>query len=471
MKKEVKNPTDFEETLKSGSFSSDTRENISKDLKGTLITGRQPPKKKSVYEYDDGLFFPGHSYPNLNLQTLDELLERDEQRVKDGFPKKVILGKIASPRGKKAIIVPSVVEEKFYHDNRPKSPGQGGEEGGSGDGEEGEVIGEAPVKEGEGQGKGKGGEGDGESHELDDSRAFDIGKALTEKFDLPNIQVKGKKAALFKYSYELTDINRKFGQILDKKKSLKNIIKTNLQLGTFDPNDVSMNNLVIAPNDLVYRIVSREKEYESQAMVFFIRDYSGSMYGETTEVVLSQHVLIYSWLVYQYQERVEKRFILHDTDAREVDSFVKYYRLNNGGGTNISSAYKLINKIVENENLARDYNIYVFQGTDGDDWDEEGKEAIPELEKIMTYVNRMGITIVKGTSRHDSDTYIEKYIKSSKVLEKFPDLLRMTSLIEGNKNQDDLIKSIKSLVEYNVNANYFPRIKKNNGRVQAGRPR
>jgi len=385
--------------------------------------------------------------PTMNIQTLDELLERDQQRAKDGFPKKVILGKIASHKGKKAVIVPSVTEEKFYHDTRPKVPGQGGDDGGSGEGQEGEVIGESPLKEEqEGGGAGAGDQDGGESHELDESRALDIGKALTEKFNLPNIQQKGKKSALFRYTYELTDINRKFGQFLDKKRSLKNIIRTNLLLGTFEPDNVSFDHLIISPNDLVYRIVSREREYESQAMVFFIRDYSGSMFGDPTEVILSQHVLIYSWLLYQYKERVEKRFILHDTDAREVDNFVSYYRLNNGGGTNIATAYKLVNKIVETENLARDYNIYIFQGTDGDDWDSDGKEAIAEIEKMLGYVNRMGITVVTRPGNSES-TYIQKYLDNSGILKKRPDLIKLTDLPDTTRNQDDLIKSIKQLVD------------------------
>ncbi len=443
---------DLRQLLTSPDLSETTRAAVQRDLDGTLREGADPRARVlglGETRWDDGVLFDPGDAPYLRLQTLDELLERDIQREEDGFPKKVILGKIASPRGKKSVIVPTVTEEKFYHDNRPKSPSQGGEEGGSGEGEEGEIIGEAPVRQEGGQGQGQsgpGGQDGGEPHELDDSRALDIGKALTEKFNLPNIQQKGKKCALFRYTYELTDINRGFGQVLDKKKSLKNIIKTNLQLGTFDPDDIKFDNVIVGPNDLVYRIVSREKEYESQAIVFFVRDYSGSMYGETTEVVLSQHVLIYSWLLYQYQERVEKRFVLHDTDAKEVDNFVTYYRLNNGGGTNIASAYKLINEIVEKENLARDYNIYVFQGTDGDDWDSDGKEALPELNKMLNYVSRMGITVVKRNNFEDG-TYIERYLKSSKLLEKRPDLLRLSSLAQNQKSQDDLIKSIRTLVE------------------------
>ena len=423
-----------------------TQESARRDLEGTRR--EQEEYQPARPQWDDGVFFDAKPLPMMQLQTLDELLERDEQREKDGFPKKVILGKIASPRGKKAVIVPTVTEEKFYHDNRPKTPGEGGQEGGSGEGKEGEVIGEAPLREeGEGQGKGPGGQDGGEGHELDDSRAFEIGKALTEKFNLPNIQEKGKKYSLYRYTYELTDVNRGFGQILEKKKSLKNIIKTNLQLGTFDPEDINFDHIIVCPQDLVYRIVSPEKEYESQAMVFFVRDYSGSMYGETTEVVLSQHVLIYSWLLYQYRERVEKRFILHDTEAKEVDNFVSYYRLNNGGGTNIVSAYRLINQIIEKENLARDYNIYIFQGTDGDDWDSDGKDALPEIQKLLGSVNRMGITVVRNRYAGGSGSYIEQYLQRSGILEKNKNLIRLSTLQETQKSQDDLIKSIRELVE------------------------
>ena len=85
------------------------------------------------------------------------------------------------------------------------------------------------------------------------------------------------------------------------------------------------------PQDLVYRILSKEKDYESQAMVFFLRDYSASMYGKATEIVTSQHLMIYSWLAYQYENQVESRFILHDTDAREVPDFHTYYNLSIAG--------------------------------------------------------------------------------------------------------------------------------------------
>ena len=68
-------------------------------------------------------------------------------------------------------------------------------------------------------------------------------------------------------------------------------------------------------------------------------------------------------------------------EAIEVEDFYKYYNSKVAGGTQVSSAYRLVNEIVEKENLAQDYNIYIFHGTDGDDWDKDGKMTIEEIKK------------------------------------------------------------------------------------------
>jgi hypothetical protein len=189
--------------------------------------------------------------------------------------------------------------------------------------------------------------------------------------------------------------------------------------------------------------LSREKDFESQAVVFFVRDYSGSMAGKTTELIVSQHVMIYSWLLYQYANQVETRFILHDTTAKEVKDFYTYYNSKVAGGTQVSSAYKLVNEIVENESLERDYNIYIFHGTDGDDWDTEGRESIPQLKIMLRYANRVGITIAQHSA--GTATEVEKYVKKSGLLEQAPELLRL-DLIGDEADESRLIEGIKHLI-------------------------
>ena len=139
------------------------------------------------------------------------------------------------------------------------------------------------------------------------------------------------------------------------------------------------------------------------------------MSGKPTEVVVSQHVLIYSWILYQYAGQVESRFILHDTEAKEVDDFYTYYNSRVAGGTKVASAFQLVNEIVDKESLAQDYNIYVFHGTDGDDWDTEGKECLPEIEKMLGYANRVGVTIAEnsyGTPRRDRGREVPEGVRA-----------------------------------------------------------
>jgi uncharacterized sporulation protein YeaH/YhbH (DUF444 family) len=384
--------------------------------------------------------------PTALMKSLDELLERDRQREEDGFPRKIRMGKLVKPgRGGKGkvVVVPSTVEEKFIHDPTVNPSGEDGASGGSGEGEEGEVIGEQKVRdEGEEAGTGPG-EGEGERHELESS-AYELGKTLTEKFQLPNLKDKGTKRSFTRYTYDLTDKNRGFGQVLDKKATLRKIVETNIALGNIpDVSDIDPGRFLIAPHDKIYRVLSQEKDYEPQAMVFFLRDYSGSMAGKVTDLVVSQHVMIYSWLLYQYAGQVESRFILHDTEAKEVPDFYTYYNSRVAGGTQVACAYQLVNEIVAREKLVNDYNIYVFHGTDGDDWDTGGSKALPELKTILTYVSRMGVTVAEHGS--GGMTEVARYLNGSGLLTDKAALLRM-DVMQEDADEARLIEGIKALI-------------------------
>lgn len=406
-----------------------------------------PPN--SMYEYDDLSALQSmtslHGSYNASIHSIDDLLERDKQREEDGFPRKIRVGRMIKPgRGgkDKIVVVPTTVEEKFIHD-RSFKPSEEDPSGGSGEGEEGEVIGEQPVR-GE-SGEGGAGEGGGGPHEMESS-AYDLGRLLTEQFELPNLKDKGKKRAFTRYTYDMTDRHRGFGQILDKKATLRKIVETNINLGRLpDRERIDPSRFLISPRDKIYRILSREMDYESQALVFFLRDYSGSMLGKPTELVVSQHVLIYSWLLFQYARQVETRFILHDTEATEVPDFYTYYNSKVAGGTKVVSAYRLVNEIVEKEGLVQDYNIYVFHGTDGDDWDSDGKETLPELEKMLAFSNRVGITVASHSAGAGKKSAVETYLTNSKLLEQKPDLLRL-DVMEESADEARLIEGIKKLI-------------------------
>lgn len=393
------------------------------------------------------------------LESIEDLIKRDEQREKDGFPKKIKWRRIlVGPN--KVITVPYVEEEKLIHgDFEPKGIKQVNlanfalfndnenqedldELPGSGEGKVGDVIGEIPLPIG-GEGEGEEGKAGSEPGEHFYEELYRTGKELIEKLKLPNLKDKPKKVPTDEYTFELTDRHRKSGQVLDKKQTLKRIVKTNLVLGKISPEDLDPSKMVISPQDYVYKVLSKEKVWKAQAVVFFIRDYSGSMWGKPTESLLNQHLMIYAWLLVQYEKLVTPRFIVHDTEAREVDAR-HYFTLNSAGGTYIASAYKKINEIVEGEALDRYYNIYIFQGTDGEDGGD-GKEALAEIRKILRYVNRMGVTVFKHPYYGDRKTSFEEYIEAGGVL-KERNLFRMHIMLSVNVTEEMNIEALKALI-------------------------
>ncbi len=378
------------------------------------------------------------------LQTLDELLARDQQREIDGFERKIKLGKIVKPSENESdeiVIVPTTVETKFYHDNNPSSDDES--IGGTGDEEEGTILGEKsnnPAdKNGDSDGPGNSNE---KGHDLS-SDAYNLGKLLTEHFKLPNLKKRGIKKSLTQYSYDLTDLNKGFGQLIDKKQTLKKIIKTNIILGNISKDTVpDLSKLIYSPQDTIYKILSKEMSYETEALVFFVRDYSGSMKGAPSEAVLTQHLFLYSWLMFQYNKRVKTKFILHDTEAKEVKDFNTYYRSSVAGGTQIYPAFSLVNSIIENQQLHLTKNIYVFYGSDGDDWKDNNQNLIKEIKKLSKYANRIGLFVARNTG-HENPTSLENNIEESNILGELQNTLKMSRINARDYTEQQIIQSIK----------------------------
>lgn len=380
----------------------------------------------------------------FKLETMDDLLKRDEQRQKDGFKRKISVGKISGSDNKSVVVVPTTREEKLVH--VPWSPEEEGGEGGQGEGEEGDVVGEKSIDDDseDGEGEGEAGSGSGGEHGVS-KEIYEVGRVLTEQFSLPNLQDKGKKVAIPQYKYDLTDTNKKTGQVLDKKRTLRAICKTNISLGNLDKDKKDTSKLIVRPDDKIYRTLSRERMYDSQAIVFLCRDYSGSMYGKPTEAVVRQHMMIYAWLVYQYNERVIPRFVVHDTEAKEVKDFDTYYKSQVAGGTMIYSAFELINQIIEDENLERDYNIYIMYGSDGDTWSGSKDKTSESIKEVLKYTNRMGITVVRNSYGSGRETELEKIIKDNNIADE-KEKFRLDVFDAKNYTEDRIIEGIKYLV-------------------------
>ena len=407
------------------------------------------------------------SNKTASLESVEDFVKRDKEREQDGLPKRVRWKKILVAPGK-VITIPYVEEPQLVHGKfEPKNietvTAYGakqhepdlGEMPGSGKGEVGDVVGEVPIGHRGAGGKEDEDDGDGdtpgpgagdESGEHFDEGAYELGKRLTEQLKLPELKKKVRKFPTDEYIYDLTDRHRGSGQVLDKKETVRQIIKMNLALGRITKDNLDPSKMIVGPEQRVYRVLSRERVWKAQSVAFFLRDYSGSMWGEPTQALVSQHLMIYAWLMAQYKNRVTPRFFVHDTEAREVTA-QQYFLLNAWGGTYMPSGYKEISNVVEGEGLERQYNLYLFQGTDGDDGDD-GTEAVPEIRKILGYVDRMGVTLFKHPyfENQNAKTVFEKYVEEGGILKR-RDVFRMHIMSKYRTITDEMnIQAIKALI-------------------------
>ena len=108
------------------------------------------------------------------------------------------------------------------------------------------------------------------------------------------------------------------------------------------------------PLDPIVMPIREDKQYrswndvqlpQSVAVVIYMMDVSGSMTDEQKEIVRIEAFWIDAWLKAQY-EGVETVYIIHDAVAQEVDEHT-FYHTRESGGTRISSAYNLADKIID----------------------------------------------------------------------------------------------------------------------------
>ena len=162
-------------------------------------------------------------------------------------------------------------------------------------------------------------------------------------------------------------------------------------------------------------------------------DVSGSMTDDQKEIVRIESFWIDTWLKSQY-DGVERRYIVHDAVAHEVDEDT-FYRVRESGGTRISSAYTKAKAVIDRDFPPSDWNIYVFQFSDGDNWGEDNKECLRYLrEDLLPICNLFCYGQVE--SPYGSGDFIREL---RKIGDKFDNLV--LSEIESKEGIYDSIKT------------------------------
>ncbi|MDH5765137.1 MAG: YeaH/YhbH family protein [Gammaproteobacteria bacterium] len=137
--------------------------------------------------------------------------------------------------------------------------------------------------------------------------------------------------------------------------------------------------------DLRYNNFTDRPTPTTQAVMFCIMDVSGSMGQAEKDMAKRFFMLLYMFLTRNY-EKIQVVFISHHTVANEVDEETFFYSRETGG-TVVSSALKLVTEIIQDRFPTNDWNIYIAQASDGDNWQNDSTTCKHLLnEKIMPYV-------------------------------------------------------------------------------------
>lgn len=137
----------------------------------------------------------------------------------------------------------------------------------------------------------------------------------------------------------------------------------------------------IDDKDVRYKSKYEVEISEKKALVILVLDISGSMTDSKLFLAKKSFQLLYWFLLKVYKNKVELRFIVHTTQAKEVDE-KEFFSTRETGGTSISPAFVLAEKIL-NEDRYLGYNKYLFQASDGDNWVGDNDESCHLLESIL----------------------------------------------------------------------------------------
>lgn len=310
---------------------------------------------------------------------MSDTIRRDHSRfrsivkgkIKEDLKKYVTHGEMIGRKGKDQVTIPlpQIQIPKFRFGDKD----QGGV--GQGKGNPGDPIGQGEPEPGQGEA----GSGEGQ-HELEvDLTLQELAEILGEQLELPRIEPRGQKN-LKSRSEKYTSIASQGPHSLRHyKRTFREALKRQIASGTYDPDHP-----IIIPikKDMRFKSWKTDIRHENSAVIIYMMDVSGSMGDEQKEIVRTEAFWIDTWLRSQYKG-IETRYIIHDATAREVDEET-FYKTRESGGTLISSAYKLCEKIIETDYAPSDWNIYPFHFSDGDNWSgEDTRLCLDILEKSL----------------------------------------------------------------------------------------
>lgn len=323
-----------------------------------------------------------HDYSLDRKASIDKA--RHDQKVQEHIKGNLgdVIGdeNIITSDGNQKVKVPvRGLELPHFRFKKDKDGGESGVGQGNGGTQKGDVVGEVDGDELNGK---KAGQGVGDDYYEVELSIDELAKMMFEDLKLPFLKPKGS-AEISAELYKFNDVRKTRSLTnLDKKRTLKEALKRQAM------HSKSNERIKITDEDLRKKVWEYEIQPKYKAAIIAMRDWSGSMGEFEKYITRAFYFWMLKFLRSKYTE-VDIVFIGHDSEAKEIDEEAFFHR-SEGGGTVVSSAYKLANKIIDERFPVYNYNIYPFHFSDGDNWYSDNEVCVEELRKMLPKINAFG---------------------------------------------------------------------------------
>ncbi len=303
--------------------------------------------------------------------------EKIDKAIREGVTDIISEESIIGQNGKKKIKIPvkGIKQYKFvYGSNDQKRIGSSA----GNDVQRGQKIKKNNGQQQQGSGSGKPGNDKGEEYYEVEITLEELAEYLFDNLSLPDIEKKQFKKMMNermkRHGYRSHGIRPRLDKKETVKKMLKrrNIAKRNREI---DDEDFGFRE-----SDLRYKYITEKKTPNSNAVIFFVMDISGSMTKEKKYLSRSFFFLLYHFIRSKY-DKTDIIFLAHDSQAYEV-SEDQFFSRGSSGGTIVSSALTMANEIIAKRYHPSSWNVYMFQCSDGDNWKTDNDKVTNELRKL-----------------------------------------------------------------------------------------
>ncbi len=365
--------------------------------------------------------------------------QKIDKAIREGIHHIVADESIIGENGKKKFKIPvrGIKEYKFvYGDNSSKKVGSAQGK----DIRRGQKIGDgSPEESGEPD---KAGNEKGEEFYDVEITLEELAQYLFAELELPDLQKKQltniSSDKLKRSGYRTQGIIPR----LDRKKSAISRIKR-MKASGFDPDKAEDGeSFPFHEDDLKYRHYKIKQEPCTNAVIFFIMDVSGSMTDDKKFLARSFCFLMYQFLRTKY-ETLEIVFVTHDIEAREVDES-SFFTQSTSGGTVVSSSLELTEEIIEKRFHPSSWNIYVFQCSDGDNYDSDNEKYLQKISSMKEICQLYGYCEIDPNRSFNYDyrtlhTILQPVkdnkLKTAMILKKEDVWLAFKSILGGLKDE------------------------------------